>query len=273
MKYLFFFLSALVLLSSCTDHGQKIQFGKSEVYYKGEGVTEKQAQKLGDYLEEQGLFEGDPKSVQLTHDGEDFLVHLIVDDKKFTETSRRIWWKLQHNLSEEVFNGKPVRIALSDDKFNDKEVLNPISSYEVGESKIYYDNSEYKKADVKSLADFLVSYKILGEEIKTDVLLEKEESQPIVRWLVNPKKLTDDNMVFLAFLQDQMRETVFDSKKAKFILSTAEYEDLDPLPKLTAEQKQAFLAEINKTNEPTNEVVDTTAVENTSSGVLRLPND
>lgn len=273
MKYLFLFLSAIVLLCSCTDHGEKIEFGKSEVFYKGKGVTEKEARKLGEYLEENGFFDGAPKSVQLTHDGEDYLVHFVVDEKAFTDVTRRSWWKLQYDLSEEVFNGKPTRIALADDQLKDKEVLNPISKYEIGKSSIYYDNSEIKKGDVKSLAEFFVSSNLLGEDKTADAFFQVEDESPIVRLIVNPKKITDEVTPAFAFWQDQMRENVFDGKKVKLVLTSTEYEDLDALPKLTAEQKQAFLNEINKVNEPTNELVDTSAVVNTSSGVLRLPND
>ncbi|RYF86609.1 MAG: hypothetical protein EON98_03155 [Chitinophagaceae bacterium] len=280
-SYFFLLLSAIVLASSCNpsnDYGDKIEYGKSEVYYSGKGVTEKEAKAVGDYLKEIGYFKNKPKTVQLTNDGEDFLVHLVADKGELTDAQRIIWWRLQDEISKQAFDGESVRIAFADDKLKDFEVLDPVAKYTVGKSIIYYDNSEVKKADVKALADYLGEMKLLTEENGALAVYRKEKDVPVIRMVVNPKTFNDEMLPAFSFIQEQMREKLFDGEKAKLVLTSGAFEDMDPLPKLTDEQRQAFLNELKpkqdnpSTEDSTNYLVDTTVTQ-TSSGVLRLPNE
>lgn len=242
MKKLFvFLLPVLWILSSCDNYGKKIAFGENEVFYKGNGVTEAQAQSLGKYLEKQEFFDKKtPKSVQLTKDEDDYLVHFVVDEKKMTDASRLSWWKLQYDISEAVFGGKTTRIALANDKLEDKEVLNPIALYAVGRSNLFYDNSEIKKADVKKLADFFTGINLLGEEKESDIFYQKKEGIPVVRVVVDPKKISTQVLPVFSYWQELMQEKVFDGKKATMILTNTTYEDMQPLPKLTDEQRELY---------------------------------
>jgi hypothetical protein len=275
--YILLLLSASVLLSSCdlfTNHGKKVAFGKNEVYYKGDGVTEVQAQKLGEYLEEKEYFDKkNAKSIQLTKDEDDYLVHFVVDEKKITNDARLNWWKLQYDLSKDVFDDKPVRIALANEKLEDLEVLNPIARYEVGKSTLYYDNSEIKKADAKKLADFFTEIKLMGTDKESDVFYQKEKATSVVRVVVHPKNIDDDVLVVFSYWEQLMREKVFDGKKAKSILTSTTYEDMDPLPKLTPEQREALENETTQTTDNTEATIDSLSIQTNRSGVLRLPNE
>ena len=126
-KNLLFLIAACLLLASCnlfSNFGKKVSFGESEVYYKGDGVTEAEAKKLGDYLMEQKFFDKEtPKSVQITNDGGKYLVHFVVDKKKVTDGARLNWWKYQYDISKDVFDGKPLQIILADDQLKDIEIM------------------------------------------------------------------------------------------------------------------------------------------------------
>ncbi len=277
MKKLFFFLlPAALLLTSCNlfnNYGKKVEFGESEVYYKGDGVKEADAQKLGDYLIEQELLDKETKkSVQLTHDGEDYLLHFVVDEQKFTDATRLYWWKLQYDISKEVFKSKPTRITLANEKLEDKEVLNPIALYKVGKSSLYYDNSDIKKNEAKRLAEFLTGIKLMGVDKESDVFYQKEKGTSTVRVVVNPKKINEQVLPVFSFWQEQMREKLFDGSKAKMVLTSTLYEDMDPLPKLTAAQRQTFETETTQTTNNTETTVDSLTTQTSRSGVLRLPN-
>lgn len=277
-KISFLLLPVILLVSSCdlfNNYGKKVEFGKNEVYYKGDGVTEKDAQKLGDYLTEQKYFDDEnPKSVQVTHDGEDYIVHFVVDEKKVTDAGRLYWWKQQQDLSTEIFDDKSVRIALADEKLNDLEVMNPIAAVKMGKSTVYYDNSEIKKAEAKKLIDFFGELKLMGDEKEVDVFFQKKDGAPIVRLVVDPKKINAQNEPAFSYYQLLMQEQVFNSKKARMLLTATNYEDLDPLPKLTSEQRLVFDEAMRPTeNQNTEPMVDTTITQSTTSGVLRLPND
>jgi len=278
-SYLFILLSALVLASSCNlfpDYGKKIEFGESEVYYKGDGVTEKEAQKLGDYLVENDILDNKKKkSVQLINDGEDYIIRFVFDKKQLTDESRFVLWKFQYNLSQDVFHGKPARIALTDESFKDYEVLNPIAVLKIDKSLMLYDNGEIKKAEAKKLADFFREIKVAGEDKEALIVFQKEDENPIVKLVVTkPEKLDEEVLTVFSYWQELMREQVFAAnKKAKLILTSDEFEDQKALPKLTAEQRQVFENQTQETDQTTEQTVDSLTTESTTSGVLRLPNN
>jgi len=278
MKKILFLLPVLFSLASCdlfNNFGKKVDFGESQVYYKGDGVTEKDAKKLGDYLKKQQYFDNEtPKSVQITHDEDDYLVHFVVDEDKLTDAARFNFWKYQHDISNAVFGGDPVRIVLADNELEDIEILNPIALHKGGKSTIYYDNSEIRKTDAKKLMEFLVEQKLMGEAKTSDAFYQKEDGTPIVRLIVDPKKVTEASLTAFSYFQTLMREQLFNTNKAKLLLTSTSYEDLAALPKLTAEQRQAFDNELNqRTDQNTETVMDSTLTQTTTSGVLRLPND
>lgn len=250
-------------------YGKKLTFGNHEVYYKGEGVSESDARKLGEYLEEQEWFDkdGDRKSAQLTHDGEDYLVHLVVKDGGLTDAKELAGWKLQSGMSEELFNGKPVRIVWANTDLKDVEILNPVARYKAGKLSVYYDNSAVRKSEAKKLADFLIGSGIAAKGKAADVFYQNNGS-PVVRIVYDESKYTKQAVKGLSYVQDLMRERVFDGEKAKLVLMTARYQDLKPLPKLTPEERAQF--DGTETKEKDQPVLDSTTVQTTVSGVERI---
>ncbi|MDQ6608474.1 MAG: hypothetical protein M3Y85_01480 [Bacteroidota bacterium] len=276
-KNLLLLLPLFFILASCnlfSSFGKKVSFGESEVYYKGDGVTEADAKRLGDFLVEQEFFDKEtPKSVQITNDGKDYLVHFVVDKKKVTSAARLNWWKYQYDISKDVFKGKPVRIILADDQLKDIEIMDPVARYEAGKSAFYYDNSQIKKSDVKKLEDFFTEIKLMGDDKETDVFYQKENGSPVVRLVVNPKKITDELLPVFSYWQQLMREKVFDGAKAKLVLTSTKYEDMDSLPNLTAEQRQTFENEAKQTTDNTEAAMDSTTTQTAPPGALRLPHN
>ncbi|MEO7309757.1 MAG: hypothetical protein ABIX01_05125 [Chitinophagaceae bacterium] len=114
---------AVMVLSSCSDYGKKIKVEgtKGEIYYKGEGVTESDAKKVGDYLKKDFFSNDKAASVQLTKDGDGYMVRFVYD-KEYYEKTKGLedFFKLMAvNLSKEVLGDKKVNIALSETDFKD----------------------------------------------------------------------------------------------------------------------------------------------------------
>lgn len=123
-KICLLFFAAAILLASCNSYGDKVKINdKSEVYYRGDGVTEADAKKLGDFLLKQGLFDDkNERSVQLSKDSGAYVVRFVFDkatfekDKETTLLGFQVW---QMWISENVFNSAKTKVVLADNKFKD----------------------------------------------------------------------------------------------------------------------------------------------------------
>jgi hypothetical protein len=127
MKSIILSVLALAAISSCSspDYGKKVavEGTKGEVLYKGDGVTEADAKKLGEFLKSANYFSTEKRqSVQLMKSaGDAYEIRFAVDQKKVNERPDAVteFGKLGAALSIEQFNNKPVNIFLCDANFKD----------------------------------------------------------------------------------------------------------------------------------------------------------
>ena len=116
------------ILSSCSNYGKKITVAgtKGEIYYKGDGITEADAQKLGVFLKELPYFDSTVKTVQLlkAKDG-GYDVRFVVDEKKMKETAgiENSFVAIGALVSKNVFGSNPVNIILADEFMKDLKSL------------------------------------------------------------------------------------------------------------------------------------------------------
>jgi len=126
MKYIIIAVLALTF-TSCSNFGEKLNFGKNELYYT-KNVTKSDAEKLGNYLTEQQFFsnDGNTISVQLDKVNDTFLFRMVTLDSALNNTSfvenAKVFPAM---LSENVFNKKPVVMHLCDNRFNLEKVVRP----------------------------------------------------------------------------------------------------------------------------------------------------
>jgi hypothetical protein len=139
MKKLFLLLlSASIVFSSCEDYGNKVTINdKSEVYYKGDGVSETEAKELGDFLLKQGYFTTtDDRSVQLTKDGDGYIVKFVVNEEKLMQDEEtamlgfKVW---QMWIQDNVFKGAKTRLVLADSEMNDVKPVGELTAQEKAE--------------------------------------------------------------------------------------------------------------------------------------------
>jgi hypothetical protein len=165
MQKIFYSLLAICfLLAACNIGGNKININdKSEVYYKGDGVTKADAQKLGNFLQQQNFFNTvNERSVQLTKDSGAYVVRIVVDEKAVKdnkeelETSFKVW---QMWIAENVFPGAPVKLKLTNGKFED---LMDVGQFSEEEKKALFNNADQpsptgKPGDTTTITDEGVS--------------------------------------------------------------------------------------------------------------------
>lgn len=107
---------SLVLLFACSGYGEKVSYDGTEIYYT-EGVSKEVADKTGAYLEEMGFTDGTPKSVQLAKE-ENYHFKMVVQQQYAQDTTKDINFKaLGFLLSQEVFDGEPLKFHICDNTF------------------------------------------------------------------------------------------------------------------------------------------------------------
>ncbi len=120
MKRIILSLLVVAALTSCKSYGKKVltEGVKGEVYYKGDGITEADAQKLGTYLKEQNYFNNTEKqSVQISK-GKDgaYEIRFVVNEDKLKANPgiAQTFQQMGAGLSIEVYNNVPVNIYFTD---------------------------------------------------------------------------------------------------------------------------------------------------------------
>ena len=121
MKILFpFALLTLVLFSSCTNYGKKVQKGTVEVYYK-EGIGEKEASRTAALLYEidsaQNKNTKETRSMQLEPLKDTILFRMVANKDKLAGVPDMAFQVIGTIISDSAFNGKPVLVELTDDQF------------------------------------------------------------------------------------------------------------------------------------------------------------
>jgi hypothetical protein len=192
-RTLWLLIAAGALLTSCNlfnNHGKKVRINdKSTVYFKGEGVTEAEAKKLGEYLSKNGVFDGkEDKAVQILKEGDNFVVRIPVKQdviNKDREKYETQFWFWQELLSENVFDGKKTKVILTDDQFKDVTILDDLNKVAVGKDHfVFLKGNTVKENDARKIGDSLETAKFFDYTAGA-VLLTKERGEFTVRFLAN----------------------------------------------------------------------------------------
>ncbi|MCD6013125.1 MAG: hypothetical protein K0Q79_2987 [Flavipsychrobacter sp.] len=108
------------LLTSCGNYGKKVTINdNTEVYLKGDNVTEADAKKLGDFWVSTFKDATQKKSLQLAKDGERYVVRMLVHEEKVkNDKSFDIaFMAVQALLEVQAFPGSKVSLILADNNF------------------------------------------------------------------------------------------------------------------------------------------------------------
>jgi hypothetical protein len=122
MRILFILITLCLVCSSCND-SNKISIGNQlDVYYKGKGVKEEDARRLGEFLVSQGYSDSaSGASVELSKDSS-WLVKLVVKKEQADPSNQDMRTAIaimQEDLRDSVFNGEATRVTLADEDLNE----------------------------------------------------------------------------------------------------------------------------------------------------------
>src|SRR5579875_241694 len=192
-KILLFLLPVSLLFTSCdlfNNYGKKVSINdKNEVYYKGDDVTENNAKDLGNYLEKTGFFnpqKEETAQVLKNKNDDKYTVKFVYDKDYFNKNSDQlnvIFWLLQDQISQNVFNGKKVSIALTDNKLNNFQTFDDVNKVSIGNDDVYY-KSPVKEQDAKSIGDSLSVSKFL-DYTNGSIILGKDKGTYTISFIPN----------------------------------------------------------------------------------------
>lgn len=175
MKPLILFLLAAITLTSCTNYGKKVKNSNIEVYYN-DGITEEQAQKTADYiykLDTDPETKDNKKSFQLNKDGDTINCKMVVNEEKFKDIPVSSFEAIGGLISDNVFDGKPVNMVLSNNKFKPLQTV----YFKKPKKDTDTDLSQYGEKTTSGNIEVFVTADASMEEGETLArLLEKEMS-------------------------------------------------------------------------------------------------
>lgn len=146
-----------------SEHGTKLRFGASELYYK-DGITAEEADKLGKYLLLQGFFDDEnPKTAQITKRNDTYVFRMYTEDDYIKDASfeRTIRFAAM-DFSTDVFNGAKVDMELTDGRLETQKTINaPGTRMDQGTATIYRSYA-VDAATAQKVTDYLVSIGFIG---------------------------------------------------------------------------------------------------------------
>lgn len=238
MKQIILFLLAIVLLSSCSNYGKKVNKSNIEVYYK-EGISEEQAQQTADLiydLDTNPETKDNKKSFQLNNDGDTINCKMVVNEDKLEDVPVSSFEIIGSLISDKVFKGKPVNLVLSNNRFKPvktvtfKKMENAGLEDGYGE-KVVSGNVEVFVKDGKSKEDGAVLAAFLNREMSPDDVIsfqfiKNNESVNVVRMVTTPEKLADISKATVKLMVDKISDELLSGQPVIFEFTDTQFNTL-----------------------------------------------
>jgi hypothetical protein len=216
MKKIITLLAAIALLVSCANYGKKKVFNGTEVYYK-DGVTEAQADKLGESLVTSGFADGAGKSVQFLKDGENYIFKMVIKDDFLNDKSMEsVFNVFPKELSD--YMDLPVDLHLCDDSFTTLRVhklADAIQTIMAKATEVRYTKN-VTLAEAEKLRDFLIEFGFSDDQNRKTVALDKENGDYIFKMVLDKSRIEDKNTIsLLTMFKGELSEKVFNNQSVK----------------------------------------------------------
>jgi hypothetical protein len=243
------------MFASCSNYGKKVTFEgtKGEVYYKGDGVTEADAKKLGDYLKTIDYINNSKESsFQLTKKDGDYLLKLVInkavyDSIKGLDQSYKALGVL---VSQKVFDGKKVDIGLTNDVFEDFKTIPYDEAYAKSlnndggddfgkdvlidgtKGEVFIKGDGVTEADAQRLGQQLRKITFLNDTTHASVQLLKNGNGYIVRFVYDKHfyETTPDVVKNFNIIRSSISNDVFGGQNVDIRLADEKMQDFVTIP-------------------------------------------
>lgn len=216
-------------IMGCSTYGEKLEFNGTEVYYK-DGVTEEEANKLGNYLVAEEFADGNRKSVQFAKDVEtgNFIFKMVVNPSVVDDEAYQYIFKSFTTQLNEEFD-TPVDFYLTNSSFETikvilaKDVSKAINALKT--QVLYTPN--VTQSEVQKLADFLVEEKFSDDENAKTVQLDKKDGVYLFRMVVKEGlEKSDSNAMILKLFGVSISQRVFNGDSLRVQMCNNKLETL-----------------------------------------------
>lgn len=184
------------IITGCANYGEKMEFNRGEVYYKPP-IMDSEARKLGEYLVENGFFDGTPKSIQLIKPDDTYTIRFVI--KKGLEKDDNIIDSLKQIsafVSSDIFDEEPVDVHICNNAF---ETISEIKGISYGRSlkfdgDILYYKEPISTAKAVELGNYLKS---IGVFINQGAMMMLTKDSDIFRLHLIIEEVTEVDDGFL----------------------------------------------------------------------------
>ena len=121
--FAFFIIFTVLIIIGCDNYGEEKYFNGTQLFYTS-NVTEREADRLGQFLIDWGFADGEYKTVQLNKTGNTYEFRMVVKTGIENDPVFRDVFRLATiELSDGVFDGANVDIHLCNDRLKTLSVV------------------------------------------------------------------------------------------------------------------------------------------------------
>jgi hypothetical protein len=178
-----------------SSRGTRLVFQQGTLYYDAP-VTQAEAQRVGEYLVQQEVFNAQQAAtVQLNREQDLYQLRFVVNPAVVDNTLTNIQFGLLgSDIAQNILGGKPLEVALCDPELKPLKVVPPSARLELGQSEIYYTHP-VTMDQARALGDQLVETGFFTAARATSVHLSREAGTYQLRFIVDPTRANDREIV------------------------------------------------------------------------------
>ena len=186
------FTSLYVLGAS---QGNRLAFQRGELYYN-DLVTQEEAQRVGEYLVRQEIFNAQKAAtVQLDKQQDRYQIRFVVDPALVEGTLANVQFGvIGSDIAQEVLSGMPVDVVLCDENLKPLRTVAPSARLEVGKSEILY-TQPVTVDEARAVGKQLREIEFFTDERAASVHLGREEGAYHLRFIVDPSRANNSETV------------------------------------------------------------------------------
>lgn len=189
----------ILILSSCQlfNRGEKLMFGLGEVYYK-DGITQQEAEKFGNYLYQQHIFdESGSKVIQLVRKNDTATMRIVTSKEYINKASYQGNMRfLAAELSSTVFNNQPLNCELTNEYLNTEVKIPAFGRKLLIMDGNFYFSYRLGEQSAASLFRYMEDSLDFFAAVKGAVVLDKLNDEFVMQIMTSPEQMQERSTIY-----------------------------------------------------------------------------